>query len=140
MVVVKIKKIHPDAVIPKYAKLGDAGMDVVAISKKEFIGSKYIEYETGLSLEVPEGYVCLIFPRSSISNKDLLLCNSVGVLDSGYRGELIFRFKKFGEDVYEVGDRIGQIMIIPYPNVEIQEVDELNESARGEGGWGSTGS
>ena len=138
MVIVKIKKIHPDAVVPKYAKPGDAGMDVVAIDRE--ITEKYVEYKTGLCLEIPEGYVCLIFPRSSISNKDLILCNSVGVLDSGYRGELILRFQKFGEDVYQVGERIGQIMIIPYPNAEIREVEELSETARGEGGWGSTGS
>ena len=135
---IKVKKTHPDAVLPKYAFEGDAGMDIVSVGKK--MTEKYLEYQTGLKLEIPEGYVCLIFPRSSVSKKDLMLCNSVGVLDSGYRGELIFRFQRFGEEVYEVGDKIGQIMIVPYPKVEIKEVDELNDSVRGEGGWGSTGS
>ncbi len=134
---IKIKKLHADAVIPKYAKLGDAGMDIVAVGKE--VTDKFIEYKSGLALEIPEGYVCLIFPRSSVSKKDLMLCNSVGVLDSGYRGELVFRFQKFGEEHYEIGDRIGQIIIIPYPRIEFEEVAELSESERGDGGFGSTG-
>jgi len=93
-----------------------------------------------LSFEVPKGYVCLIFPRSSVTNKDLMLKNSVGVLDSGYRGDLIFRFQKFeGQEIYEVGDRVGQIIILPYPFVKIEEVSELADSNRGEGGLGYTG-
>ncbi len=133
----KVKKIHPSAIIPSYAHSGDAGMDVVAISRE--INEKYVEYKTGLSFEVPAGHVCLIFPRSSVSKKDLLLCNSVGVLDSGYRGELILRFQRFGEDIYEVGEKVGQIMVVPYPSVKIHEVEELSDSSRGKGGFGSTG-
>ena len=134
---IKIKKEHGDAVIPAYAKPGDAGMDCVAISKK--IGEGYIEYGTGLKIEIPKDHVCLIFPRSSISNKNLSLCNSVGVLDSGYRGEIIFRFYKHGQHEYEIGDRVGQIMIIPYPQIKITEVLELSSSERGPDGFGSTG-
>ncbi len=134
---IKIKKIHPDAVIPKYAHEGDAGMDVYAISKKET--EKFIEYGTGLTFEVPKGHVMFIFPRSSVTNKDLILKNSVGVLDSGYRGELVFRFSKFGEDEYQIGERVGQIIILPFPEIEFEEADELSESDRGAGGWGSTG-
>ena len=134
---IKIKKIHPDAIIPKYAKPGDAGMDVIAVSKKET--DKFIEYGTGLSFEIPENYVMLIFPRSSVTNKDLMLKNSIGMLDSGYRGELILRFNKFGEENYEIGERIGQITIFPYPNIEFKEVDKLSETSRGNGGFGSTG-
>ena len=134
---IKIKKIHPDAVIPKYAHVGDAGMDVIAVSKKET--DKFIEYGTGLSFEIPENYVMLIFPRSSVTNKDLMLKNSVGILDSGYRGELILRFNKFGEENYKIGERIGQIIIFPYPNIEFKEVEELSETTRGNGGFGSTG-
>jgi dUTP pyrophosphatase len=137
MVPIKIKKLHPDAIIPKYSHIGDAGMDVYAISKKET--EKFIEYGTGLAFEIPEQYVMLIFPRSSVTNKDLMLKNSVGVLDSTYRGELILRFNKFGNDNYEEGERVGQIMIIPYPKIEIEEVEELSETARGDGGFGSTG-
>jgi len=135
--VLKIKKLNSGAVIPSYARGGDGAMDVVAISRD--ITDKFVEYKTGLSLEVPEGHVCLIFPRSSVSKKDLLLCNSVGVLDSGYRGELILRFKRFAEDIYEIGEKVGQIMILPRPYVTVQEVNELSESERGEGGFGSTG-
>ncbi len=134
---VKIKKLNEKAIIPKYSKIGDAGVDLIAVSKKEC--DKFIEYGTGLAFEISEGYVGLIFPRSSVSNKDLLQCNSVGVLDSGYRGELLVRFKKFGEDVYGVGDKIAQLIIIPYPKIEFEEVSKLSESERGIGGFGSSG-
>lgn len=140
---VKIKKLNKDAQIPTYANPGDAGMDVVATSKTE--AGDYIEYGTGLSFEVPEGYVLLIFPRSSVSKKDLILANCVGVLDSGYRGELKFRFKRlygpFGytHSEYNVGDKIGQIMIVPYPKIDFEEVESLSETERGEDGFGSTG-
>ena len=140
---VKIKKLDSKAQIPVYANPGDAGMDVVATSMK--FEENYIEYGTGLSFEVPEGYVMLIFPRSSVSKKDLVLANSVGVLDSGYRGELKLRFKvacqpgKLMRDYYHPGDRIGQIIIIPYPTIEFSEVDNLGNSERGEGGFGSSG-
>ena len=137
MVQIKIKKLHPEAIIPKYSHVGDAGMDVYAVSKKET--DKFIEYGTGLSFEIPENHVMLVFPRSSVTNKDLMLKNSVGVLDSGYRGELILRFNQFGEENYEIKERIGQIIIIPYPNIEIKEVEELSETSRGDGGFGSTG-
>lgn len=140
---VKIKRLDSNAKIPTYANPGDAGMDIYATSMK--FTEDYIEYGTGLSFEVPEGYVMLIFPRSSISNKDLVLTNSVGVLDSGYRGELRFRFKKLKEagklrmDLYNPGDKIGQIMIIPYPTIEFEEVESLSDSVRGVGGFGSSG-
>ena len=134
---VKIKKLHPDAVIPKYAKEGDAGMDVHAISRMVY--DDFIEYGSGLAFEIPKDHVCLIFPRSSVSNKKLSLSNSVGVLDSGYRGELKFRFYKHGSYEYGVGDRVGQIMIIPFPRVVVEEVESLGESERGEGGFGSSG-
>ena len=134
---IKIKKLHPEAVIPKYAHVGDAGMDVYAVSKEE--KSKFIEYGTGLSFELPEDHMMLIFPRSSLSNKDLILTNHVGILDSGYRGELKLRYRKIGDDVYDVGDKIGQIVVVPFPKVEFEEVDELSDTSRGEGGFGSTG-
>ena len=144
---VKVKKLHPDAVVPKYAKDGDAGMDLVAtniISNTTFD----VTYGTGVAMEIPKGYVGLVFPRSSIRKTDLSLTNCVGVIDSGYRGEIQATFKKiFGKnDVrldeldYNVGDRIAQIMIIPYPSVTFIEVDELSQTDRGEGGFGSTGS
>ena len=137
MLKLKIKKIHPDAVIPKYAYEGDAGMDVIAVDRE--ITEDYIEYKTGLCFEIPDGYCMLVFPRSSISKKDLFLCNSVGLFDSSYRGELIIRFNKLGEKIYEIGERIAQIIILPYPKIEFKEVSELGETQRGEGGYGSSG-
>lgn len=161
IMLVNIKKLVPEAVIPTYAKPGDAGMDLIATSINND-SDDYIEYGTGLAIEIPEGYVGLVFPRSSNSKKDLLLCNSVGVIDSGYRGEIKLRFKrspkyqyytfkrflKFITEIliepitykeYEVGDKVGQIMILPIPFVEFIEVDELSQTERGNGGFGSTG-
>lgn len=145
---IKIKKLHPDAVTPKYAKIGDAAVDLVAISTNH--QNWFYEYGTGISIEIPEGYVGLIYPRSSISKKDLSLCNSVGVIDSGYRGEIKFRFQLTQSgatkvqlarevDIYKIGDRIGQLMIVPYPQVEFEEVAELSDTSRGRGGFGSSG-
>lgn len=134
---VKVKRLREDAVLPRYAHEGDAAMDVVAVSKR--LEDKFVEYGTGLAFEIPKGYVMLIFSRSSVSKKDLVLSNSVGVLDSGYRGELLIRFRKFGNDDYEIGERVAQIMILPYPEVAFGEVDELGESERGEGAFGSSG-
>jgi dUTP pyrophosphatase len=142
---VKIKKLHPEAVVPKYAKPGDAGMDLTATSKL-FDDAGNVVYGTGLAVEIPVGYVGLIFPRSSNAKTDLYLTNHVGVIDSGYRGELMFKFRKsdstknFQEArLYEVGDRVGQLVIIPYPQIEFEEVDDLSDSQRGAGGYGSTG-
>lgn len=138
---VKIKRLYTNAIIPSYAKPGDACMDLTAISEAivEEGGYGYVEYGTGLSFEVPENYVMLIYPRSSISNQGLLLSNSVGVVDSGYRGEVKFRFKWVkGTNKYNVGDRVGQFMIIPRPIMDLEEVEELSETERGSGGFGST--
>jgi dUTP pyrophosphatase len=138
---VKIKKLNENAVIPSYAKDGDAGMDLVAtriISNTTFD----VSYGTDLAMEIPNGFVGLVFPRSSIRKYELALSNSVGVIDSGYRGELQATFKKTnGLDslAYKVGDRIAQIIIIPYPPIEFDEVAELSDTERGEGGFGSTG-
>ena len=146
-----IKKLNENAIIPKYAHNGDAGMDLVATSMKFKNG--FLEYGTGLAMEIPKGYVGLIFPRSSISKTDLTLANCVGVIDSTYRGEICFRFKGAmrmidlkdkkseieKEIYYEVGDRVGQIIIMPYPEVEFNEVKDLDDTERGEGGFGSSG-
>ena len=146
---VKIKRLSLDAVVPKYAKPGDAGMDLVATSK-EFetnpAGRRMQVFGTGLAFEIPEGYVGLIFPRSSIAKTELSLTNCVGVIDSGYRGEVKFKFAIDGgsratkDSSYKVGDRIGQIIIMPYPQVAFEEVKELSDSERGTGGFGSSGS
>jgi len=143
---IKIKKLHPNAVIPAYAKPGDAGMDLTAINVSWYdTGSNRVTYDTGLSIEIPEGYVGLIFPRSSIYKTSLLLNNCVGVIDSGYRGpiKVIYRFIdeniKHPDPYYKVGDRVAQLIIMPYPQIEFEEIKELSSTERGEGGFGSTG-
>lgn len=138
---VGIKKLHPDAIIPKYAKSGDAGLDITAT---EIINDEgfQVTYGTGLAIEIPLGYVGLLFPRSSIRNYQIDLSNCVGVIDSGYRGEIQFTFNKTGgvpSKKYDVGERIGQIIILPYPEIEFVELDNLSSSERGEGGFGSSG-
>jgi len=135
---VKIKKLHEAATIPSYAKPEDAGMDFTCV---DFVFDEFdnIVYHTGLAIEIPEGHVGLVFPRSSISKYDLHLRNSVGVIDSGYRGEVLFKFGYVKENVYQIGDKIGQLVILPYPQITFEEVDELSSTDRGEGGYGSTG-
>ena len=139
---VKIKKLVEQAVIPVYAHPDeDAGLDLTATSVK-FEHGCWV-YGTGLSMEIPKGYVGLLFPRSSNRKTEAYLTNSVGVIDSGYRGEIMFSFKnrdrRVDEQPYKVGDRLGQIIIMPYPQVEFQEGENLEESNRGEDGHGSTG-
>lgn len=140
--IVHLKKLHEDAVLPKYAKESDAGLDLTAtsiISNTE----EQVVYGTGIALEIPEGFVGLVFPRSSIRKVDLVMSNSVGVIDAGYRGEIQVTFNKKYDDgtnvVYNIGDRVAQIIIIPYPTVTFKEVQELTESERGTGGHGSSG-
>ena len=143
-VTVKIKKLTENAVIPSYSKVGDAGMDLTITS---IISETAIDvtYGFGIALEIPRGYVGLVFPRSSVRKYDLSLTNSVGVIDSGYRGEIQATFKKTSwlkgdsSDKYEIGDRGAQIIIIPHPNIELIEFKDLSESERGSGGFGSTG-
>jgi dUTP pyrophosphatase len=134
----RFKKLMPSAVIPAYAKPGDAGLDLTAISVTEENG--ILTYGTGLTVEIPIGYVGLVFPRSSVYKSRLTLTNCVGVIDSGYRGEIMAKFKKENEWIvgYRPGDRICQLIIMPYPTIEPIEVTELPETARGEGGFGST--
>lgn len=138
---IKIKKLHHEAVIPSYAKLGDAGMDLTAISI-DFNEWEYLTYHTGLSIEIPKGYVGLLFPRSSVYKTGQTLTNSVGVIDSGYRGEIMLKYTRdthSDKKAYSSGDRVGQIIILPYPQVEFEEVESLSQTERGEGGYGSTG-
>lgn len=137
----RIKKLHPYAKIPTRAHRGDAGLDITCVSIHKHVPTQYIEYNTGLAIEIPDGYVGLLFPRSSISNYALSLSNSVGVIDSNFRGELTFRFRPIsgtgGE--YNLGDKIGQLVILKLPEVIVFEVDELSESKRNTGGYGSSG-
>lgn len=139
---IKIKKLHKDAIIPTYAKIGDAGLDLTAISIS--YSDNYIEYGTGLAIEIPEGFGGFIFPRSSVSSYDLNLCNSVGVIDSNYRGELKLRFKslynyQLNKKLYNIGDRVAQLIILPIPKIELELVENLSDSVRGSSGFGSSG-
>jgi dUTP pyrophosphatase len=140
--IVKIKKLHENAVIPAYAKPGDAGLDLTATS---VVTDEYgnVVYGTGLAIEIPFGYAGLLFPRSSNSKTDLYLTNHVGVVDSGYRGEIMFKYRPLdgilNSKIYQVGERVGQIVILPYPAVSFEEVEQLSNTERGEGGYGSTG-
>ena len=139
--IVKIKKLHQDAVIPKYAKDGDAGMDLVITSIMDSTPDD-VTYGFGISLEIPAGFMGLVFPRSSVRKQSLILSNSVGVIDSGYRGEIQATFKKTDGNYskkYDIGDRGAQIIIMPVPTVEFVETGELSSTDRGAGGFGSTG-
>lgn len=143
---VKVKKLDPKAVVPKYAKAGDAGMDITAISCAEH--SHYIIYHTGLAFEIPKGYGMFIFPRSSIYKKHMRLANAVPVIDSGFRGEVRLIFKKdnpalgmnsYPDFYYKEGDRVAQIVILPYPFIRFLLSEHLSTTERGEGGFGSSG-
>lgn len=138
---IKFKKLAPNAVTPTYGNTGDACMDLTASSA--YIEKGLLVCGTGIAFDIPEGYQGLIFQRSSVCKKNLILSNAVGVLDSGYKGEIFFKFRILDKanmgEVYHIGDRIGQIMFIPVPVIELEEVNELSESERGEGGFGSTG-
>lgn len=140
-VLVKVKKLVPEAVVPSYSKVGDAGMDLT-ITREIENTTFAVSYGFGIAMEIPKGYVGLVFPRSSVRNTDLILSNCVGVIDSGYRGEIMATFKKTnGLDSikYKVGERGAQIIILPYPTIYMTEVPELSDSERGTGGFGSTG-
>lgn len=140
-VLVKVKKLVPEAVVPSYSKVGDAGMDLT-ITREIENTTFSVSYGFGIAMEIPQGYVGLVFPRSSVRNQELILSNCVGVIDSGYRGELQATFKKTqGLDSvkYKVGERGAQIIILPYPTIYMTEVPELSDSERGTGGFGSTG-
>ena len=138
---VKFKKLIPEAVVPSYAKPGDAGLDLVATSKIYDDEKEKLVFGTGLAVEIPAGHVGLLLPRSSIVKTLLSLANSVGVIDSGYRGEIkiVFDPGHRPKKNYEVGDRIAQLIIMPFPSIEAVEATELSDTARGSGGFGSTG-
>jgi len=139
---IKFKKLHPTAPEPTRAYDYAAAWDLTATSVSVIdVGTYgYIQYGTGLALEIPYGYVGLIYPRSSVSETGLILSNSVGVVDPDYRGEIIFRFKWIKDTKrYEVGDRIGQIRFEKIIPVRWELTDNLSESARNTGAFGSSG-
>lgn len=141
----RIKKLHEKAVVPHYATVGSAGLDLSVISDEDTIVIPYnstMLCRTGLSFEIPKGYVGLIYIRSSVGSKlDLVLSNQVGVIDSDYRGEVMLPLRNLGRSarVIENGTRVAQMVITPINQVDIEVTEELSETKRGDGGFGSTG-
>lgn len=149
-------KLDEGATMPSYSKVGDSGLDLVATSVEYQDWDGIMVCKTGVYVEIPEGYTGLLFPRSSVSNKYYSLANSVGVIDSNYRGEIIFKFRTALHAVttfrkldynhvhvphkgYAVGDRVGQLVIIKTPVITLNQVTELSDTNRGDGGFGSSG-
>ncbi|NJL70411.1 MAG: hypothetical protein HC888_01775 [Candidatus Competibacteraceae bacterium] len=173
----KVTKLDPNAIIPTQANNTDAGHDVYALDDGEFLlGTAeagypplvgharipYVQYRTGIAVEPPAGYHVELFPRSSVSKTDLVLANSIGLIDEGFRGEILLRFKivplvnkplnlsdvEFDEldeylrkncNLYGRGDRIGQLVLRKTEHYKIEEVETLSTTERGEGGFGSSG-
>ena len=145
---VRFKKLVEDAVIPTYKTVGAAGMDMTAIRTEAIDYGNQLKAYTGIAVEIPKGYVGLLFPRSSVVTTNNRLGNCVGVIDSDYRGEITFVFDNVdvnGDLIsdydynYQARDRVGQLVILPFPKVELEEVKELSDSDRGTGGYGHTG-
>jgi dUTP pyrophosphatase len=155
--IINFKKTHVNAVIPSKAHPWDAAFDLTAVSFRIDEQYGFIEYDTGLACEIDRGFCGLIYPRSSISKYDLALANGIGLVDSGYLGNLLLRFKPtlrftrsysrkviiknnpYDLNIYNPGDRIGQLKIVPVDGIEFKEVMELNKSDRGTGSFGSSG-
>lgn len=135
---IKIKKLVPEAVIPSYAKDGDAGMDLTATSA-QYLDNEHVKYGFGIAIEIPKGFVGLVFPRSSCFKQRQILSNAVGVIDSGYRGEISAVMIGTAIGGYKTGDRVAQILILPYPEVEFELSEELTKTERGSTGYGSSG-
>jgi dUTP pyrophosphatase len=144
---VKFKKLSENAGVPTYQHEGDAGADLTAVSVSKMKSVSWIdeifpvyEYGTGLAMEIPDTHYAMLTPRSSISKHFAWLTNSVGIIDSQYRGEIKFRFRtSFLGAPYQVGDRIGQIVFARKRIANFTETNELSSTERGEGGFGSTG-
>lgn len=141
---VPVKKLHPAAKLPVYATAEAAGADLCACLPEAVTiapgETKMIP--TGLAVEIPRGYVGLVFGRSGLALKrDLAPANKVGVIDSDYRGELHVGLRNHSREAYAIqpGERVAQLVILPVCLPELAEVEELSETARGQGGFGSTG-
>lgn len=137
----KYKKLYEDVISPERAYISDMCFDLFAYSEP-IQSETFVQYNTGLVFDIPHGYDMLLFPRSSISKYDLVLCNSVGVIDQGYKGEVLVRFKQINKSgkIYQKGDRIVQATLIPKVLYSLTEVEEISTSSeRGTGGFGSSG-
>ncbi|MFM2357596.1 MAG: hypothetical protein RJA61_333 [Candidatus Parcubacteria bacterium] len=136
----KIKKLHKDAVMPKYAHEGDAGMDLFSVEEVVISPEERVQIKTGLAFEVPPGYAGLIWDKSGLSHKHGLKTLG-GVFDAGYRGELLVGVINLSKEKYilEKGHKVAQMVIQKIEHPLIVEVTELSETKRGKGGFGSTG-
>lgn len=141
---VKIKKLHPDAVMPTYGSSGAACFDLYALRGSFLTGGNADTFSTGLAFQIPEGHAMLVFSRSGHGfNNDTRLANCVGVIDHDYRGEVMVKLRidqNYSVLSVKAGDRIAQAMIIPFPKVTFEWAEELSDTDRGQGGFGSTGS
>lgn len=141
---INVKKVHPDAQLPEYATAGAGCFDLTACLSEPMTGtgtSPSVIVPTGLAFEIPEGHVMLLFSRSGHGfKKAVRLANCVGVIDSDYRGEVLVKLTRDAQGMIHVepGEPIAQAMVVPVPRVELIEVEELTETERGEGGFGST--
>jgi len=142
MPIVKIKKLHKDAVVPKFAKPGDAGADLVATEKFIDVTNNVLTFKLGIAAEIPDGHEVQLRPRSSIYKTGLMMCNTPGTIDSGYRGEWMVKFYIIpgaGSETYDIGDRVCQAVLTKTEETEYVEVEVLDETERGAGGFGSSG-
>jgi len=140
-VVVKIKRVSPNAMLPAYQTSGSSGMDLCSIEKID-IGINEIKLvSTGIVVAVPSGYEAQVRSRSGLALKGIFVLNSPGTIDQDYRGEVKVILANFGSDVFHIekGDRIAQIVIAPVICAELVEVNDLDSTLRGGGGFGSTG-
>ncbi len=140
----RIKKLDERAIIPTYGSEYSAGADLYALldSKVEIKPHETVFIHTGISAEIPEGYCGLVFARSSMGAKrGLAPANKVGVIDADYRGEIMVALHNHSENVafVESGERVAQLAIVPFLKAEFEDAEELSDTARGVGGFGSTG-
>lgn len=139
---INYKKEYGNAKTPEYATTGAAGADITAASVKRIKGGLFplYEYDTGISVAIPQGYFAMLAARSSVSKLLMWLANGVGIIDSDYRGTIRARYRSiFGLGKYKVGDRVGQIILMRRNLFEFNEVADHDSTDRGEGGFGSTG-
>lgn len=140
---VKVKKLSSSATVPTFAHHGDACADLYADSDFQLEANTTRLISTGIALQIPEGYEGQVRPRSGLSlKKSIIIVNSPGTIDSGYRGEIKIIMHNLGSELFEIrkGDRIAQLAIRTVPRISFLEVKELGDSQRGAGGFGSTGS
>lgn len=136
----KIKLLNENARLPAYQSGQAGGLDLVATSKEWDEVNGVLTFGTGLAIQLPRGTMGLLMPRSSIYKTGLTMCNGIGLLDSDYSGEVMFKFYVGrAKSNFSIGDRIGQLVVIPIPYMNIQVVSELTSTERNEGGFGSTG-